>query len=266
MSDFLINQSMIKDLLKYEKDELCGLVFTNKWIYKNFGASSLANNLGHYFEYITTGSLPKAGHIPAPDKTKPYEVIKQQAEYFKYLFTQKGISIIQNGLDVIADEKWVGTLDVLATWKSVFDDEQVYLDPNNSNFEVIIDLKYSGLLDDKYSEFGWNENSLPFNEKTLLQAKHYKFLYWKKYGKLIPFFFFVFDSKKPKMAKLIHIDIDEFELEQHEKFLHKAKNYFDSQRQIGFVPKPEYKRCIDCDYIDICIFKKDTPEIIHIKP
>ncbi len=257
---------MVKDLLKYEKGDLCGLVFTNKWIYKNFGASSLANNLGHFFEYLTTGSLPKGGHIPEEGTTKPYYILRQQAEYFKYLFEKKGITIVNNGLDITADDKWIGTLDVLAQWESVFKDEQVYLDPNNTDFKVIIDLKYSGLLEDKYSEFGWHENSLPFNEKTLLQAKHYKFLYWKKYGVLIPFFFFVFDSKKPKLAKLIHIDIDEFELDQHEKFLMKAKNYFDAQKEIGFIPKPQYNRCIDCDYENICIFKQDTPEIIHIKP
>ena len=263
--EFLINQSLIKDLLKYEKDELCGLVFTNKWIYKNFGKSSLANNLGHYFEYLTTGSLPKGGHTPIADNTKPYEVLQKQAEYFNYLFDKQGITITNNGLDIVADEKWIGTLDILAEWKGIFDsDENVVLDPSNTDYKVIIDLKYSGLLEDKFSEFGWHENSLPYNEKTLLQATHYKFLYWKNYGINIPFFFFVFDSKKPKLAKLIHININEYHLEQHEKFLHKAKAYFDNQLKLGFAPKPAYSRCVECDYLDMCLFKEDIPPMIHI--
>ena len=262
--EILINQSLIKDLLKYEKDDLCGLVFTNKWIYKNFGKSSLSQNLGHYFEYLATGSLPKGGKVPLPESLKPYGLVKEQVEYFNYLFEKKGIEITNNGFEIEADNKWVGTLDVLANWKQIFEDESVYLDSNNTDYKVIIDLKYSGLLEDKYSDFGWDENSLPHNDNTLLQATHYKFLYWKKYGVNIPFFFFVFDSKKTKKAKLIHISIPEYKLEKHEEFLNKAKFYFDNQIKLGFKPKPEYKRCIECDYLDICLFKVDLPEIIHI--
>jgi hypothetical protein len=76
--------------------------------------------------------------------------------------------------------------------------------------------------------------------------------------------FFVFDSKKSKKAKLIHVSIPEYKLEIHEEFLNKAKRYFDNQIKLGFKPKPEYKRCIECDYLDICLFKVDLPEIIHI--
>jgi hypothetical protein len=49
-----INQSLVKDLIKYQNDELCGLVFHNKWILQQFGGGSKANDLGR------TG-LPKTG-------------------------------------------------------------------------------------------------------------------------------------------------------------------------------------------------------------
>lgn len=264
-SEILINQSLIKDLLRYENDELCGLVFTHKWVFKNFGQTSLAKNLGHYFEYLATGSLPKSGEIPTSDNAKPYEILKKQVDYFKYLFEEKGIEIISCGYEIQSDNKWIGTLDIVAEWKSVFEaDENIYLDPKNKEHRVIIDLKYSGLLEDKYSEFGWQEDSLQNNKKTLLQAIHYKFLYWKKFGVNVPFFFFVFDSKHPKLAKLIHINIEEHHLEEHEVFIKKAKAYFDNQMKLGFKPKPEYKRCVSCDYQEMCMFKQDIPEIIHI--
>lgn len=264
-NEFLINQSLIKDLLKYQDDELCGLVFTNKWINKNFGKSTISNNLGHYFEYLATGSLPKSGVVPIPENTKQYDILKKQVEYFKYLFEKKEIYITESGLEISVDNKWIGTLDIVANWKNIFLDENVYLDPKNKNFQVIIDLKYSGLLENKYSEFGWETESLSENKRTLLQAIHYKFLYWKKYGINAPFFFFVFDSKTPKLMKPIHVNISEEQLIEHENYLQKAKRFFEFNLKIGYKPKPEYKRCIECDYVDFCLFKEDVPkEIINI--
>ena len=35
MNKIYINQSLVKDLVKYQNNELCGLVFTNKWILPN---------------------------------------------------------------------------------------------------------------------------------------------------------------------------------------------------------------------------------------
>ena len=104
-NEILINQSLIKDLLKYENEELCGLVFTHKWIFKNFGKTSLAKNLGHYFEFLATGSLPKSGDVPEKEETKPYLIVEKQVEYLKYLFTQKSINIIQKGYDIEIDKK-----------------------------------------------------------------------------------------------------------------------------------------------------------------
>jgi hypothetical protein len=45
------------------------------------------------------------------------------------------------------------------------------------------------------SQFGWNDDTLSRKQGTMLQAKHYKFLYRKKYGYNPPFFFFVSHSK-----------------------------------------------------------------------
>ena len=272
-SEMLINQSLIKDLIKYKEKKLCGLIFQNKWILHQYGKGTKSNLLGHYFEYLCTGALAKREEKPpTPETTKSgeltaeFRLAKKQSEYFHELINSMGINLLSQGEKVIADNKWVGTLDIKAKWDAIFERESFYLDPNNTDKIVIIDLKYSGLLDDKWSEFGWNTEQLPRKKGTMLQAKHYKFLFWKKYGFNPPFFFFVFDSKEERRAKLIYVDIETWELEQYESFLEKAKLYLMQQLEIGFMPIPNYEKCSACQYNQWCTFKEKYPKIISIKP
>jgi hypothetical protein len=268
-----INQSLVKDLIKYQNDELCGLVFHNKWILQQFGGGSKANDLGHYFEYLCTGALAKGeSEAPIPETTKSgeltadFKTAKNQAEYFHSLLPKYGIKLLDAGNKIIADDTWIGTLDIEAKWDAIFENENLNFDTNNKDHIVIIDLKYSGLLNDKWNEFGWHDETLGRKQGTMLQAKHYKFLYWKKYGFNPPFFFFVFDSKQVGKAKIINVEIDTYELELHEEFLQKAKRYFEMNLESGFQPKPSYDLCISCKYQHLCSFKIDKPKIISVKP
>jgi hypothetical protein len=272
-----INQSLVKDLVKYQSGDLCGLIFTNKWILQQFGNGTKANTLGHYFEYLCTGALAK-GEInpPKPEYTKSgdlstdFKIAKEQSIVFKELIEKLGIKLVSAGDKVIADEKWIGTLDILAQWESIGD----YIDlrladydfTNNPEKKVIIDLKYSGLLEDKWNQYGWHTDTLAKKQGTMLQAKHYKFLFWKKYGFNPPFLFFVFDTKEVGKMKIFNIEIEDWELQQHEEFLEKAKKYFEYQLEKGFEPKPKYESCMKCKYATWCQFKINTPSVITIKP
>ena len=273
MSKLYINQSMIKDLIKYQKGEFCGLLFMNKWILHQYGKGTKSNDLGHYFEWLCTGALAKGEtDAPKPEITKKgeitadFQVAKKQSEYFHTLKAKYGFQLVSAGRKIIADDQWIGTLDIEASWKSIFETYSHLKSEKNPNHIVIIDLKFSGLLDDKWSEFGWNTEMLPRKQGTMLQAKHYKFLFWKEYGFNPPFFFFVFDSKEFGRAKIIYVDIDEYELMAHERFLQKAKLYLEQQLEIGFKPLPNYETCIKCAYNQWCAFKEDVPRIINVKP
>lgn len=274
MEGLLINQSMVKDLAKYKKEELCGLIFNNKWVLHQYGKGTKSNNLGHYFEYLCTGALAKGEtEPPQPDRTKKgeltsdFKVAQKQAVYFKEVIQKYGIKIVSAGKKVIADGKWVGTLDIEAQWSSLFKENgMIPPDPNNPLNTVIIDLKYSGLLEDKWSDFGWHMDYLGKKEGTMLQAKHYKFLFWKKYGYNPPFFFFVFDSKEVGKCKIIYVDIDIADLQEHEIFLHQAKAYLEHQIKKGFMPIPKYEMCQSCAYNQWCAHKAEVPPILTVKP
>lgn len=271
MSKLFINQSLVKDLFRYKDKKLCGLVFKNKWVFKQLGSPSKANRLGHYFEYLVTGALAKGEtEPPQPDTTqkglltKDFQVAKQQAEVCRSLLTKYGIKMLSAGENVIADDKWIGTLDIRAKWDYPFEGDTMY--QNNPEHNVIIDLKYSGLLEDKWSMFGWNLETLGSKEGTMFQAKHYKFLFWKKYGYNPPFFFFVFSSSSIGDCKMIEVMISDEELMEHEELLHKSKAYFEKCLDIGFEPLPNYNQCYKCEYADMCISKADTPPIHSVYP
>jgi hypothetical protein len=87
-----INQSLVKDLVKYQNNQLCGLEFFNKWILKQFGGGTKSNSLGHYFEYLCTGALAKGeSDAPKPDYNKngslssDFELARQQSVFFHEL-------------------------------------------------------------------------------------------------------------------------------------------------------------------------------------
>lgn len=273
MNKIYINQSLVKDLIEYQNNNLCGLVFTNKWILQQFGEGSRANKLGHYFEYLCTGALGKGESEPQkPEYTKKgdlasdFDLARKQSIFFQELMIKYDIKIISAGDKVIADDKWIGTLDILAQWESIGNFIDFEFSEDNPDKKVIIDLKFSGLLDDKWNPFGWHTESLAKKQGTMLQAKHYKFLFWKKYGFNPPFLFFVFDTKEIGKVKVINVEIEDWELEQHEEFLEKAKKYFEHQQKIGFEPKPNYDDCTKCQYSNWCNFKQTIPSVITIKP
>lgn len=273
MDKILINQSLVKDLVKYQNGNLCGLQFTNKWILQQFGEGSKSNKLGHYFEYLCTGALakgetnpPEAEYTKKGELTSEFKLAKEQSVFFHQLIRKYGIKLVSAGDKVIADDKWIGTLDILAQWETLPNYVDVEWGENNPNKYVIIDLKFSGYLEEKWSEFGWHSDYLAKKQGTMLQAKHYKFLFWKKYGFNPPFLFFVFDNKNIGTVKVINVDIEDWQLEQHGEFLEKAKRYFEYQLEKGFEPKPKYEHCIKCKFSTWCQFKIDTPIVITIKP
>jgi hypothetical protein len=269
----LINQSMVKDLAKYSQDELCGLIFQNKWITKQLGHGSKANDLGHFFEFLSTGAFAKGeASEPRADRTKKGELTSEfrtaqkQAGYFKEVISKYGIEIVEAGKKEIAEDQWIGTLDIEAKWDDLYTKYGFKPDPKNPNNLVVIDLKYSALLEDKWTDFGWHLDRLADKWGTMFQAKHYCFLFWKKYGFIPPFFFFVFDSKTVGVCKVIHIEIDEFDLERHEEYLIKSKHYLEQQLEIGFKAKPTYAACKDCAYSKWCAEKIEVPPIVTIIP
>lgn len=251
-----ISQSMMKTYTDYLNKQECGLVFEAKYItntYESMPSKAMAE--GIYFEYLATGALPRTGVVPVPlrdakgNLTADYQRITQAAEFFKEIIAYHGIIIKKVGLSVSTDDM-TGITDILAIW---------------NGREVVIDTKYSGLLDDKWNNLGWEIESLPMKDSLMIQGVHYKLLFREGKGiENIPFYYFVFNSKDPRDMKIIEQVVDEDSFEAHKKIVMKVKASIMHEIDKGFKAYPEYRRCVKCQLFKKCEKRQQYPEPIQV--
>jgi hypothetical protein len=257
-----ISQSFLKDYNEYKGDNYCGLQLKAKYFDDVEFPSSDAMDLGMYFEYKATNTLPKNNKVPeakisyAGTKREcisaPYKRADESAKFFKDICDAHNIEIIETGLKLESDNK-VGTLDI---WGKV------------DGKPAIIDLKYSGLIDDKWNDRGFDEESLHYKEQLLVQAIQYKMLVHECYGldyDDFDFYFLVFDSRKVKNVKFLKIILDKDRYTLHETFVEsifKQVNALNINKDL--LPKPQINRCAECPIRENCEFKVEVPLIKEI--
>lgn len=256
-----ISQSFLKEWTEYKLSHTCGLQLKAKYIDGIKFPSSDAMELGNFFEYIAIGSLPRDGHTPEAkivykgtakeSFSADYQRATQSAELFKNIIEHYKIEIIDTA-KVCTQDGMTGIMDIVAKW---------------NNRICIIDTKYSGLIDDKWSDYGWNLDMLPEKHNLLIQPLHYKILLSKELEcepDDIDFYFFVFSSKEVMNVKLIKVNIDILTIANHLSLVEFIKNELKKPIHKLFIAKPELKRCYECAIKDNCKFKIEIPYIDEI--
>lgn len=255
-----ISQSFVKEYSKYKQKRACGLQVKAKYIDGIKFPSSPIMELGNYFEFMATGCLPRSGEIPAPEMvykgtakeklSTDYERANASAEYFKKVIEHYKIEILETG-KVITRENRTGILDIVAKF---------------NNRLCVIDLKYSGLLDDKWNEMGWETESLPYKDNLMIQAVHYTILLAEvcevDYTD-IDFYFFVFDSKNSNNAKIVKVNIDPDAFESHLQVVDKVYEEVVLNNH-NFRAYPSLKLCESCPIANNCKHKIDVPNIEEV--
>ena len=257
-----ISQSLIKAYVDYLNEKECGTFFKARYIDKDpdtEGEPSDAMKLGIYFEYLCTGALPRNGQIPEPEyvyKGKPnerlaisYERVQDSAMIFKKIIETYKIKILEVGKVVVVDGM-SGIFDILAEW-----DGQ----------KVIIDLKYSGLIDDKWNEMGWDLDTIHTKDSLMIQGVHYKLLMNKKEGiEDIPFYYFVFSSNDPNNVKIIKQEVDPSKMQSHVVAVQNITEKLNYDLSNGFKPYPSLKKCSICPISHKCTNRVEVPLISEI--
>ena len=258
-----ISQSLLKALTAYHDDNIkdCGKKIIYQFFQKVPTKASDAMKLGIYFEYRCTGYAPKPEDIPVAEKvyvgtkkeslSEDYQKAENSALLFKKILNHYGI-IINGVAKSLEYNGSTGLIDILANFKGE---------------DCIIDLKYTALIDDKFSDYGWHTESLQYKSGLMIQPIHYKYLASKVYGKEYPFYFFVFSSKKKGDAKIIRANIQQEHIDLHEEVvIAKAKKYIDFyfENPETLEARPNYKRCTGCSYFEICDKKAILPTIEDI--
>ena len=268
----MISQSLIKDLEDYRDGKLCGKQFEAKHILGIRFPSSDAQKLGQYFEYIATGARNRHGEIPEPEKTQKgeltakYKLIHEQAENFKRMMDHYGFRIISEGL-TLKYKRFTGILDLVIEFtKEVRTKEHLY----PAGTVAIMDLKTSGLLEDKWNEFGWYTEAIPGKHKIHLQATHYKWLFLKKLKKDVPFFFAVFSNTNGQECKIIEMIPGQYWIELHEEKLRVSnelltKKMKEAAKNKEYTALPNPLTCSKCAIKSTCTSFVDFPliESVH---
>jgi hypothetical protein len=257
-----ISQSLMKKYVDYLNGNECGLLFCAQYIDKDPEASTPASEAmkaGIYFEYLCTGGLPRDGKIPLAEYSykgksnekmaAPYERAVESAKVFKSIIKHYGIKIKKVGLSLSTDRE-TGILDILAEW---------------DNQDVIIDLKYSGLIDDKWSEMGWLLESLHTKDSLMIQGVHYKILAEKVLNiKDIPFYYFVFSSANANHVKIIRQEVDESRTASHAVAITNIIGKLEQDIRRGFRPYPSMLKCAECPINHKCSSKVNVPIVEEV--
>ncbi len=257
-----ISQSLMKEFKKYmfakggsstyklTDGNYCGLLFKAKYVDKSvFIEPTDSMKEGIYFEYLATGVVPRSGIIPEPEKTQKgeptaaYKKTIAAANFFKSIIDHYKIKILEVGYR-LETEDTVAVLDILAEWDG---------EP------CIIDLKYTGLFNDKWSELGWNNENLPLKENIMIQGLHFKYVVREIMGMDMPFYYFVFNSKDSEEMKIIKQENDEDQYEQHKADIIRVKELLQKEIENGFTALPYYKNCNSCPLKENCTEKEEFP-------
>lgn len=252
----------MKSYVDYLNEKECGLYFKANYIDKDPEAQrepSDAMKVGIYFEYLCTGALPKGGQTPEPEMvykgrpneklSAPYGRAVESSEVFKQIIEHYGIKIKSVGLE-LKDAELVGTIDIHAEW-----DGQ----------DVFIDLKYSGLIDDKWNEMGWDVESLPMKDSLMIQGVHYKLLAEKCLGiEDIPFYYFVFSSSDPCNVKIIKQVVDDSKRQSHIVAVNNIMGKISNDLKYGFKANPSMQKCNECPIAHKCESKVNYPLIQEV--
>ena len=261
VTKFKITQSLIKNLRDYQEGKgECGLQIEAKYIrgeWNKFEPTDVMR-LGTWFEYKLTRAIPKNGEVPQPvtkrdgNLTAPYERMLKHVDNFKKLQTILGFKILDNDV-TWSWEDLAGTLDLLCeSTKDIIQDGIIIVKKGQ---KFIADIKSTGLLDDKWNDYGWNLNNLGNKTKIITQPIHYKYLGKQLYGEDMPFLFFLFHSNQEYDFRVINFVVDEDVYDDHLEWVSWTRTWMNHYVKEGFTAHidtqegkiyPSVKKCAEC--------------------
>lgn len=280
-----ISQSFIKTMREYLAGDECGNVVTHQYLEgKLLDRKSKEMAKGTYFEFLLSGALPKNGTIPVPeymatplknkkpqdlkvsDMTADYRVVHVNAERVKkMLFVDMGLILISAGKKLVKG-RFEGTLDLICECSKdiTFDNGAEW----KKGDRIVIDVKYSGLLYDRWNKLGWEWSNIQ-KEYHGTQAKQYN------YVSDLPFHFLVVSSTNKEedneegdgkvvgatMAKFFGVPVDDHMMETHLAEGNKLYDRLKLESEVGLVARPDYVRCQKCAIREGCKDKHTFPQV-----
>jgi hypothetical protein len=250
--------SLIKSLRAIDLNEACAARIKAIQIDKIYDPSLVeeqsAMKLGQYIEYVLTGAKLRDGSIPQAKTTKT----GLAAEYAR----------VEAYKPIWEDELKINNFTEIVTSLQM---EYDYMGNNlkciadvtckQGEKHVIIDIKSTGFIDNKWEKYGWVE--IEKKPEIYAQAVFYVYLYFKLFGVIPDFYFSVFSTGTKPHAKLLKIiipfDIDEI-CSKVEHSVDYALSLLEYQNAIGWPSSQNYAHCLDCGWA-ACDKRLKSPKI-----
>lgn len=272
-----ISQSFMVSMREYLAGTYCGNLIKVKYVDgRLLNDQSESMSEGTYFEFCATGAVPKNGQVPMPkfmasaiksnkgstegltdkDMYAEYRIAKKTAEQLRGCMAAMGLRMVHVGKKLTLG-RFNGTLDLIveATRDITFVNDQETISWKAGD-QFIIDLKYSGLLYDRWSKFGWEWSNIQ-KEFHGTQAIQYHYI-----GKM-PFYFWVTSPPKKEGdeadMKIFRVPIDQDLIEAHIKEGNKLLEELEYHARIGLVPRPSMNKCMKCVLRAECSDKHEFP-------
>ena len=248
----IISQSLMNEYRKYKKGESCGEYLNRVYLLRDIESeTSDPMRMGSRFEYEALGNMDYHGNVPEPfmnkngsPSTKQF-MIAAQVQNFKEWFTKNGYEILERGVrhDFEFDDFILsGMIDL------VFKDQ--------SGKVYICDLKMSGNLGNKESEWGWDAETILTHDYKITQVIFYLMLVeLKQLYDTDTFVFYVASSRDQEQFQAFEIHVSEEALHTRWDALMEEIKEILFEADLGFTPRPSGVRCSKCPVKDVCTFK-----------
>jgi len=143
---------------------------------------------------------------------------------------------------------------ILAGAKEDGDDLEISSRPYLEPHLAIIDVKATGLIDDKWKPYGWAQEGLEYRDKLMIQAVDYMDQVRDIKGEDYPsaFYFFVHSNTNSKDRKIYQIKPSQEALDQHREKVEYMVTDLEFEIQTGFIPYPSLERCQECPLLTTC--------------
>jgi len=300
MNELRISQSLIKDYDDYVNRQQCGKLFYETWITRSVSTPpSEAMMLGQWFELLATGTVNRhmdpgalgeyfiegmkasgknrlefwnilfkdgvdldrmqIADDVAKDFTAKYVSLHDQAVQLRRSFEYFGITPIHTDHKVVQEIDGitrVAVFDVVARVERMRTADGELMDPH----VAIIDLKATGLFNDKWSDYGWDTPGIIYRPKLTTQAIDYLDIVRDLEMKERPtaFYFFVHSNTNAVDRKIVEVRVHDSVLDRHRE---KVRDVVDGIELAGdrFTYYPSYARCRECPLFSDCLKAQHHP-------
>lgn len=260
-----ITQSFMKSMRAYLAYDLCGNILKHCYVDGKEIDPTDSMNLGSYFEFISFGNLPKNKTVPKPEMMKsgnqmmsPYRVCHANSKFTLAYLDKMGLKIIKRGTR-LTKGRYEGTIDLMLEATRTIKLDGVTIKKGE---KIVIDVKYSGLMEDRYSQHGWMFSDIQ-KEYHGTQAKQYHFI-----SGGLKFFFLVVQSNNKEgtdpMVKFFYIDLNEKAIENHLAEGNELMEQFEFHSKVGFSPLPKFNVCNQCQLRLTCKDRALYPEAEYV--